>query len=405
MLLKKFREFWKDINSVLTGNVKIMAISWFLFALSGALVQPFFTKYAKDLGASDMDVAKMRMFAMLALSLSLIPGGFLTDTIGRVKTILVGTLGITIIQFLYALTTNWKMFAVIWVVDFALHFYQPALNAIVMDSLPKDKTFNGFLILNIFPNIPHLFMPVVGGYLYDNYGINGVRLGFILSGIISSIVFVLRMKGFRETFNSYSKDFSKAIFELTGYAPIVKKSLRLIVFTSLLFQLTNCVVNTYGAIYGIEVLKLSKTTWGLISSFANVGSVISLLILFKLNVKNPARVLMLAVSFSSISIFALSIPYFIEKAKIPIIMISLFTLNLSNNIVNTSISTLLTRLIPPEIRGRTMSIKGSLDNAGSALSSMIAGYLYSSMNPGEAFTATSIVGVMSLIYLRLTIKY
>lgn len=69
-----------------------MALSWFLFALSRALVQPFFTKYAKDLVATDLDVARKRMVAMLALSLSLIPGGFLTDTIGRVKTILIGTL-------------------------------------------------------------------------------------------------------------------------------------------------------------------------------------------------------------------------------------------------------------------------------------------------------------------------
>jgi MFS family permease len=404
LIISTLRKFWSDINEILTGNVRIMALSWFLFALSGALVQPFFTKYAKDLGATDLDVARMRMVAMLALSLSLIPGGFLTDTIGRVKTILIGTLGISIIQFAYAMATNWRIFAAIWVIDFAFHFYQPALNAIVMDSLPKEKTFNGFLILNIFPNVPYLFMPIVGGYLYDHYGVVGVRISFVLSGVISLIVFVLRMRGFQETFMGINKDFSKTIIELTGYMPILKKSLKIFFFTSILFQLTNSVINTYGAIYGIEVLGFNKTTWGFISSVSNVGGILSLLILFRLNIRNPKNVLMLSIGAISVSLFMMSIPYYMETPKLPIVLAALFIINLSSNIVNSSISTLLTRLIPQEIRGRTMSIKGSLDNAGASLASIVAGYIYSSLNPGEAFLITSAIGLVGLFYLYLSLK-
>jgi MFS family permease len=404
LIISSLRKFWSDINEILTGNVRIMALSWFLFALSGALVQPFFTKYAKDLGATDLDVARMRMVAMLALSLSLIPGGFLTDTIGRVKTILIGTLGISIIQFAYAMATDWRIFAVIWVIDFAFHFYQPALNAIVMDSLPKEKTFNGFLILNIFPNVPYLFMPIVGGYLYDHYGVVGVRISFVLSGVISLIVFVLRMRGFQETFMEINKDFSKTIIELTGYIPILKKSLKIFFFTSILFQLTNSVINTYGAIYSIEVLGFNKTTWGFISSVSNVGGILSLLILFRLNIRNPKSVLMLSIGAISLSLFMMSIPYYIEAPKLPVVLAAFFILNLSSNIVNSSISTLLTRLIPQEIRGRTMSIKGFLDNAGASLASIVAGYIYSSLNPGEAFLITSAVGLVGLFYLYLSLK-
>lgn len=404
MIINSLKKFWEDANKILTGNVKIMAFSWFLFALSGAIVNPFFAKYAKDLGATDLDVARMRMVAMLALSLSLIPGGFLTDTIGRVKTILIGTLGISVVQFAYAMATDWKIFAVIWVIDYALHFYRPALNAIVMDSLPKEKTFNGFLILNIFPAIPYLFMPLVGGYLYDNYGITGVRVGFIISGVISLFVFFLRMKGFQETFIGINKDFSKTVIELTGYKPIIKKSLKIFVFTSLLFQLTNSVINTYGAIYSIEILGFTKTTWGLTSSISHIGGILSLLILFQLNVKNPKKILLLSVGAISISIFLISVPYYTRTPGFPVVLIALFTLNLANNIVNSSISTLLTRLIPPEIRGRTMSIKGSLDNAGASLASIFAGYVYSFLNPGQAFIITSIIGLCSLFYLFVILK-
>ena len=65
-------------------------------------------------------------------------------------------------------------------------------------------------------------MPIVGGYLYDHYGVVGVRISFVLSGVISLIVFVLRMRKFQETFMEINKDCSKTIIELTGYIPILK---------------------------------------------------------------------------------------------------------------------------------------------------------------------------------------
>jgi predicted MFS family arabinose efflux permease len=171
-----------------------------------------------------------------------------------------------------------------------------------------------------------------------------------------------------------------------------------------LFQLTNSVINTYGAIYGIEVLGFNKTTWGFISSVSNVGGILSLLILFRLNIRNPKNVLMLSIGAISVSLFMMSIPYYMETPKLPIVLAALFILNLSSNIVNSSISTLLTRLIPQEIRGRTMSIKGSLDNAGASLASIVAGYIYSSLNPGEAFLITSAIGLVGLFYLYLSLK-
>lgn len=198
MFSRRFlNEYFIEAQSLLSGNVGVMALSWFLFTLSGSLVQPFFSVYAKELGASDLDLAWMRTLGMLSLGLSLIPGGLITDYIGRVKTIMIGTTGIAIVQFMYALARDWREFAIIWVLDSAMHFYQPALSAIVMDSMPRDKTFKGFILLNIVPSIPWLFMPVVGGILYQELGVTGVRIGFILSGVISIMVLILRMRGFQ----------------------------------------------------------------------------------------------------------------------------------------------------------------------------------------------------------------
>lgn len=192
---------FKDLLGVLRGNVLVMAISWFLYGLSGALVQPFFSLYAKSLGAGDFEIALVKSIGMVALGLFTILGGVLTDRVGRVRIILAGTLFVSLVQFAYAFAQSWNQLAIIWVIDEAVHFYQPALTAIVMDSLPSRKELKGFIALNVFPSIPWLFMPVVGGKLYDVYGVQGIRYGFILSGTLSLIVLFLRARSLSETIN------------------------------------------------------------------------------------------------------------------------------------------------------------------------------------------------------------
>jgi len=251
----------REFKSILSGNVGIMAISWFLFGLSGALVQPFFTLYAKALGASDLAISYIRSAGMVALAISVIFGGFLTDFIGRVKTIVLGTSLIVITQYAYAFARDWVMLSIIWIIDEMAHFYQPALTAIVMDSLPRDKTLRGFLALNAFPSIPWLFMPIVGGYLFDKYGLPGIRFGFIISGSISAVVLVLRIKGLKETYkaNNRSQSISSVFTEIFRYRSVLGKAMVVFIFTSFIAPLVTAVPSTYSAIYVVEVLGETKS--------------------------------------------------------------------------------------------------------------------------------------------------
>ncbi|MEM1718176.1 MAG: MFS transporter [Thermosphaera sp.] len=398
-------EYIEEVRATLAGNVGVMALSWFLFALSGALVQPFFSIYAKELGASDFELAFIRTLGMLSLGLSLIPGGLITDYIGRVKTIMIGTVGITIVQFLYAIARDWREFAVIWVLDSALHFYQPALSAIVMDSLPRGRTFKGFVFLNIVPSIPWLFMPIVGGTLYENLGIIGIRIGFVFSGIISLVVLILRMKGFRETFTKQDKDFSKLIFELSGYRPILLKALRYYIFTAILWQLSMSVLNTYGAIYAVEVLGISKPQWGVVNSISTLASITGSLLIFKRAVSEVRNSTILFSTLASTAVAILSIPFFFRMEALLVILLGNVIISISNNIISAAVSSQLTSILPQQIRGRAISIQRIMENVGAAASSLIAGYLYVNLLPGYALLTCSIIGIFSTVYLMKILKY
>ncbi|MEM1639002.1 MAG: MFS transporter [Desulfurococcaceae archaeon] len=402
--VKVLRENLIELKNIFRGNVGALAISWLLFSLTGSLINPFFAKYAKDLGATDYDIAFMRSLGMLALALSLIPGGVLTDYMGRVKVILVGTGLISIIQFLYAAAPDWRFLTAVYVLDSAAHFYQPALTAIIMDSLNRGEEFKGFLGLNIITAIPGLFMPIIGGFLYDTIGVTGVKLGFVLQGIVAVIVLVLRVKTLRETFKPKDRDLSKIILELAGYRGVLFKALKIYVFTSILWQISMGVFNTYASLYVIDVLNLSKLTWGVISAFSTLGSITASLLLINSKINTGTSALRSAVIIS-LSMFALALPMYVHNGFITIgllITISLVA-SIASNVMSSAISALLTKMLPVEIRGRAVGIQRLLDNIGASMASQVAALLYVGLGYAEAFIASGVMGLLSCVYLYATL--
>lgn len=398
------RKSISDLREVFKGNVGVIALSWFLFSLTGSLVNPFFAKYAKDLGASDIDVAVMRSLGMLALALSTIPGGILTDYLGRVKVILIGTACISIAQFLYAIVPDWRFLAATYIFDMAVHFYQPALTAIVMDSLQRGGEFKGFLGLNTIMAIPGLFMPVIGGLLYDVLGVSGIRLGFTLQGIIAVIVFIMRVKALRETFKPSDRDLSKLVLELAGYRAVLLKALKLYVYTSILWQITLGVVNTYSAIYVLEVLKLSKPMWGFLNVVSTAGTITTSLLLLRASLKPEYLALYSAMAISTVQV-VYALPYYAKSEVVSVIALLATSLVMgsASNALNSALSTVLTRTLPVEIRGRALGIQRLLDNFGASFASLVAASLYLGVGHAESFLLSTLIGLLSSLYLYVTL--
>lgn len=399
--LDTLRENLKSLRDVFRGNVGIMAISWLLFSLTGSFINPFFAKYAKDLGASDYDVALMRSLGMLALALSLIPGGLLTDYIGRVKVIIIGTALVAISQFLFGLAPDWRFLMVVYIFDNAAHFYQPALTAIIMDSLKRGEEFKGFIGLSIVTSIPSLFMPLAGGFLYDAVGIMGIRYGFYIQGIIAVIVLVLRVKALRETFSPLNKELGKFIIELAGYRGVLSKAIKLYLFTSVLWQVATGVSATYMSLYVLDYLGLSKPSWGLLVAISTLGNMIASLYLVNAKLKLEPMAYKSAL-IVSLSLALVALPGYVKNIYLVMFTLGLISLvsSVFSNILGSSISAILTRILPPEVRGRAVGVQRLLDNLGASLGAQIAAFLYTGIGYSESFIVSGVIGAVSSIYLK-----
>ncbi len=401
-MAKALASGFRELREILSGNVGIMAFSWFLFGLSSALVFPFFKIYAKELDADDFSIALVQSIGMYVLAFLTVFGGFMTDYLGRVKTIVLGTSLIVFTQFGYAFVQNWPQLAILWIIDEAAHFYQPALTAIIMDSLPRDKTLRGFLILQAFPNIPWLFMPIIGGVLYDMYGLTGMRIGFLIAGTISAIVLILRIKGLRETMTvSRGREFNviDSISELFKYRKAVINALKIYVFTGFLSPLTFAVAQTYGGIYVVEVLGATKTDWGLLTTLSTAVSIVLAAVLaVSRNVKEEL-VLVVGGTSLALSQILMAIPGYMGRYDPVLLALAVMAGAISNALLWPLISTMLTHILPLEIRGRATGFQRMFENLGLATSSLIAGFLYTKLGPANSLLFSGFIGFAAMAYL------
>jgi len=397
-----------DFRTILSGNVGIMAISWFLFGISGSLTGPFFMLYAKSLGAQDFSIAVMRSIGMLAFAFSTIIGGILTDYIGRVKTIIIGTSIVTLTSFGYAFVKDWIQLSILWIIEQIAHFYAPALMAIIMDSLQQNTVFKGFLVLNTFSAIPGLFMPVIGGIMYDTYGLTGIRYAFVTSGIISTIVLILRIRFLRETLivkNNGNNKFKSIILDVIKYRNVLKIVLAVYVYTSVIGPIVSAVSSTYGSIYVVEILKISKTELGLLSSIGTATSIIlGVLIASSRSINNKLAITIASLSLT-LSMALFTLPGYLNKFILELLVLSTIFGSLHGVLIGPLLSTIMTRILPVEIRGRLIGIQRMFESLGASLSAVYAGLLYVYFGPINSLLISTVTSIIVLPYLIFLYKF
>jgi len=380
----------------LRGNVGAMIISWFLFAISGALTFPYMSKYLYLLGASDLEIGIVRSLGAFAVLLTILPGGVLTDVIGRRRSIVIGTWGIATVQFLYAVVQDWRQFAVVYVVDWALRFYQPALTAILLDSLPPEKRGGGMMLTAVLPQIPWLFLPPVGGFLLDHFGLLGMRLSFILSGLISIAVAILRMRVLQETIHVEKVDRRKLVKEsLSSYLfwrgfYTMPPFISYVTLLGLITSLTGVSLQTFGVLYATQVIGIDNTSWGVIQSAAVAVGIFFGLVLMPVIDKAPR----ITALFSGLML--MSVGYFMVGLweNVVALVTAAIIAGVGGEVVMAVRRALVGDYINPENRGRVMGTTLAVEYIGSVIGGVVVAYLYS-ISHSYAFVFSGSILLMS----------
>jgi len=371
----------KQEFSFIRGNYAVLVVSWILLDFASEIPAAYYALYVLGLGATETILGTIGLFQFLALASMQFPGRYIADKFGRKWIICLMTFGVALSYLLYALAPSWH-FILIGAVLMAIFnsTYQPALMAMIADSLPPEKRGMGFGIVTLIASASTTPGPVVAALLYSHFGLmNGMRIGYGIVVALFLAAAFLRVFRLKETIKTTEKprisdlwkNYPAAVRQSLGVWKRVSKSLFYLVWSLIIVQFGFSAVSLLLPVYAVNDRQIDKAIWALLTAAAPVTTIIFSIpigkFVDKINRKIP---MLLAYSF-----FGLAIWFFVQ-GSLPLIFASLVLVGAAQVMMNTSFSALLADLTPKMERGKVNAFMNFVSFMFMALGNFIGGFFY-----------------------------
>ena len=371
----------KQEFSFIRGNYAVLVVSWILLDFASEIPAAYYALYVLGLGATETILGTIGLFQFLALASMQFPGGYIADKFGRKWIICSMTFGVALSYLLYALAPSWH-FILIGAVLMAIFnsTYQPALMAMIADSLPPEKRGMGFGIVTLIASASTTPGPVVAALLYSHFGLmNGMRIGYGIVVALFLTAAFLRVFRLKETIKTTEKprisdlwkNYPAAVRQSLGVWKRVSKSLFYLVWSLIIVQFGFSAVSLLLPVYAVNDRQIDKAIWALLTAAAPVTTIIFSIPIGKFVDKINRKIPMLLAYF----LFGLAIWFFVQ-GSLPLIFASLVLVGAAQVMMNTSFSALLADLTPKMERGKVNAFMNFVSFMFMALGNFIGGFFY-----------------------------
>ena len=171
-------------------------MKWFMFAMvlaniassMGNMLTPL---YLTELGASITDLGIVFTLTSVAILFLQVFGGWVSDSIGRLKAIAIGSIGGVIGSFLiaWAPTWQWMIFALI-VVQIPYALVGPSFGAFIAENSTEKNRGQVYGITDTIYQITGIVGPPLGGFLASQYNF---KIMFLAAAILYTSAAGLRI--------------------------------------------------------------------------------------------------------------------------------------------------------------------------------------------------------------------
>jgi MFS family permease len=375
--------------SFIKGNYAIIVVSWILIDFASEIPATYYALYVLQLGATETILGIIGLSGFLALASMQFPGGYLADKFGRKWLVSSMTFGVALSFILYALAPSWHFILIgVVLMNFFNSIYQPALMAIVSDSLPSEKRGMGFSIIMLITSTSTTPGPLVAGLLYNQFGlVTGMRVAY---GIVVALFLTAALLRFRlkETFIDTPRPSWKEFFR--SYPTSLKESIRVwaripssmfYLFLSGVFMMFGvAAVQLFLVAYAVNILHVDKVMWAYILTVLPITMIVLSIPIGKIVDKINRKVPILAAYafiFCSLLLFV--------NGNVIQLFLSLMLLGVGLVMTNAGSGALQADLTPRESRGKVQGFSSFVNNIVMALGAAIGGFLYEHFSPELPF--------------------
>jgi MFS family permease len=387
----------------------VLVTSWILVDFAVELPATYYGLYVIDLGATETILGVIGLSQFLALASMQFPGGYLADKYGRKWLISTMTFGVGLSMILYAIAPSWP-FILVGAVLLGLFnsTYQPALTAMISDSLPPERRGMGFSIVMLISAASTTPSPAMAGLLRANLGlVPGMRVAYGITVALFMVAGCFRLFFLRETVAQATKPRIREIIQ--SYPTALKESVavwtrvsRSMLYLFLSFSVAIfgfSATNLYTVIYATRVLLIDEVLWGFIIALVPVTTIILAIPVGKLVDRIRRKIPILA----SLGLFGLSMWIFLN-ADLVQIAVSLIILGAANVMLNASFGALQTDLTPQKERGKVSGFINFAMYLILAAGSFTGGYLYEHVTPQAPFLLAIATFVPSALFTLILVK-
>lgn len=379
------RQFWL-INLLMMLAWLFYSIIWsyLLLFLSQRLEQPLS-------GVSWL----MTLNAVVGVTSSFL-GGAIADRFGR-KGVMVFSLLLTSVGwFFFRSADNLPFVALLVVVTGATTpLYRLATDAMVADLIPVENRLDAYSMLRMWNNLGVAIGPAIGGFLISvSYFVtfSVVGIGFAIIGFLSWLL--LRESGTRHQITH-----NEATKSGRGYRTILQDKVFVKTLSAYtLNRMCTSILWLMLAAYTKQNFGLSESDYGFIPA-TNAVMVITLQLLItrKVNRHRPQSAMVAGTLVYAISIFSVAF-----GEGFWWFWLCMVGATIGEMILVPTTTTFTSRLAPPDLRARYMSLYTFTWTIGSGLGPLLAGFASDIFNPRAMWYTAGFAGFASFfIFLRL----
>jgi MFS family permease len=395
--------------SFIKGNYAVMITSWILVDFAVELPATYFGLYVLGLGATETILGVIGLSQFLALASLQFPGGYLADKYGRKWLISTMTFGVALSFILYAVAPSWPFLLVgVVLMSICNSTYQPALNAMISDSLPAEKRGMGFSIVMLIASVSTTPSPAVAGLLRANYGLmNGMRIAYGIVVVLFLIAAFFRFFFLKETVVTASRPRLNEIFQ--SYPTALKESFSVWrkVPKSMLYLFLSFSIAIFGfastslftVIYATRVLLIDEVVWAFLIAILPITTILLALPVGKLVDKIKRKIPILV----SLLIFGLAMWIFVN-GDLPRVALALILLGVGQVMLNAAFGALQTDLTPREQRGKVNGFINFATYIVMAAGSFLGGLLYEHVIPQAPFMLAIACVPASFVLMLILVK-
>ncbi len=388
----------KSIQPLLSRKMILFLIGLTFAEATRAMTAVQIPVFLREIGAS---VSQVGLFFTLAMIVPLVLGvfgGWISDSIGRLRAILFGSLAGILGYLPFAFAQRWEVTLIGPIIlAVATALIQPSFRAYIADTCPTETRGRIFGLSKSFITAAWILTPPLGGYLAMNYGTRTMFLAAVFFYSIAAIIFMflLRSEETKTTAPAEKPSLKSLRESFTQIFPIVlagglltwiivSEGIR--VFASYLsFNLLPVYLNDIGLI--------NKQGIGLIDGLHGIAWVLAAPIGGWLSDKSSERnsfMLGTAIFLSSFLIFILAEGF-------EIFALSWIIMGIGGALLDPAVNALIARGAPAHLRGVAYAVVPALIGLIALPAPWIGGQIWEATNPKIPFLATFLLGSLALI--------